>query len=857
MRLNIINQFSIETETDVVRRLRTRKTEELLVFLALHQTRWIARTELIEQIWPDDEDQAARQKLRLALHSIRGVIKDHLESDGDLVKVKDVGVDFNEANLLNLAPGWRLMPGHEVEWLDLIAASGEARQQLSTLGQLETTTDRANSLAYLISTDPGEPSLYQDLFDHYTKQGSRAAASVVASFARLNLGRNCPPELSQTAKTQIRSDFVGRLRELATLAETLLGNCEPAAIQLNGVGGMGKTRLATELSTLASAEDIPVAWVSLTGVTTAKEAETKVTAALSETLSLQPEEAGDPQEVSSILLILDNAETTPLSFLNRYRSEGCGMRLLVTSQSHHPEIERAMTVQPLSLPRGGTLDQAQQSEAISLLTFLSGKPLSDANLPFYRTLTEESGGVPLALAMIGAEARHRPLAELANAIRDQAMQLKFGPGSEGVPTRHLSLEATLRWSFDLLAPTVQRAAISLSAVEADFDASILTALKIESESLSALLASNWITEPATEGVFQILPPVKRFLSSQAPEVVQTAKSLIKSWIVGVINQHYPENYATVSKVAELYQADIATFEQNCREDEPQVRGALLVGIQITAHRYGRIDTFLSGMAQLLERHDQPNWRNLLGSTHYLQRNFSLSKTHFEHLLNATDPDLRSVAKANLALVAMSGGQPELAAQLLKETVSETTHSRRLCGRLINLASAYCLLGKLEDALGAVREAQRALESGDSLPSYIALCHQRRAEVEFLLTRTQDAKISALLALDGFESSRQWHHMVELYMLLTIIAATDQDRVSVKKWAQLFLDQLPNSTTLCGTFSETLRRIGQFSDAAQFEPGIISEELPVLLKALNPTPEVSSARPRSHWYALARQTLKHL
>ncbi|MEI7577239.1 MAG: hypothetical protein WCK51_10115 [Armatimonadota bacterium] len=857
MRLNIINQFSIETETDVVRRLRTRKTEELLVFLALHQTRWIARTELIEQIWPEDDDHAVRQKLRLALHSIRGVIKDHLESDGDLVKVKDIEVDFNEADLLNLPPDWRLMPGHEVEWLDLIAASGEARQQLSTLSQLETTTDRANSLAYLISTDPGEPSLYHDLFDHYIKQGSRTAANVVASFARLNLGRNCPAELSQTTRTQIRSDFVGRLRELANLAEALLGNQEPAAIQLNGVGGMGKTRLAAELASLAPTEDIPVAWVSLAGVTTEEQVKAKVQAAISETLSLTPEEANDPLEISSILLILDNADEAPLHFLKHFGQPGCGLRALVTAQNNHPEIERSITVQPLSLPRGSTFDQIQQSEAINLLTFLSGKPLSETNKIAYQTLAEQSGGVPLALAMIGSEARQRPLSELADSLRSRVMDLKFGPGSEGVPNRHLSLEATLLWSFDLLTKDAQRAAISLSAIEEDFDENILQPLTIEPKVLQTLISSNWITEPVSEGVYRLLPPVRNFLNYREPEQVEEARQTIKSWIVTEITRNYPAEYAAVSEVAERYQADIATFEFASDQDPPQVQGALLVGLQVTAHRYGRVERFLTRIAKLVDSHEQPNWLNLLGSTHYLQRNFEAAQICFQKLQATSDPDLQSVAKANLALIAMSTGQPETAVKLLKESVAETTHPRRLCGRLINLASSYCLLQRFNDALDAVSQAQSVLGESESLPSYEALCLQRRAEVEFLLNRTQLAKTSGLLALDGFESIRQWHHILELYMLLTLVAATEQDRAMMQHWAQLFLDQLPEPSTLCGTLYEGFTRLGQPSNAAQFAPGITTDRLPVLLKSLTISSPTTNPQPRSYWYALARQTLKHL
>jgi tetratricopeptide (TPR) repeat protein len=854
MRLNIINQFSIETGTDVVRRLRTRKTEELLVFLALHQTRWVARTELLEQIWPDDEDQAARQKLRLALHSIRSVIGSKLESDGDLVKVKDIEVDFNEADLLNLPPGWRLMPGHEVEWLDLIAASGEARQQLSTLSQLETTTDKANSLAYLISTDPSEPSLYQDLFDHYTKQGSRAAASVVASFARLNLGRNCPPELSQTSKSQIRSDFVGRLRELATLAEALLGNQEPAVIQLNGVGGMGKTRLASELASLAPAEDIPVAWVSLDGVTNEHDAKTKLQAVLAEALSITPEEAKAPPEISSILVILDNADQALLGFLQNYQEQGCGLRVLITSQTHHPEIGRSITVQPLSLPRGNSLDQAHQSEAINLLTFLSGKPLNETNHQTYQTLAEESGGVPLALAMIAAEARHRPLGHLAESLRSKSMSLKFGTGNEAIPIRHLSLEATLQWSFDLLSPEERRAAAALSANEEDFDRKILAPLGISEETLRTLLNSNWVTEPAAEGVFRLLPPVRNFLRFRSgPET----KQILKDWLVHQISENYPADYAAVGEIAERYQADIALFERDSDQDPAETQGALLVGLQITAHRYGRVEHFLTRMSALLEKQEHPNWRNLLGSTEYIRRNYSAALSHFEQLLSATDSELKSVAKVNIALIKMSTGDPEQANRLLTESIEETTKVRRKGARMINRASCYCLLGEYETAVSQANQALELFETDGTLPAYIALCHQRRAEAELLLNQTSNAKTSALLALDGFEESRQWHHMVELYMLLTLIAATEQDLAATKKWGQLLLDQKPDPVALCGTLYHALKRLNQPNQASQFSAGFIPENLPLLLKSLpkpnsNPNPQA-----RSVWYAIARQTLKHL
>ena len=590
---------------------------------------------------------------------------------------------------------------------------------------------------------------------------------------------------------------------------------------------MGKTRLAAELASLAPAEDIPVAWVSLAGVTTEHDAKTKLQAALAEALSITSEEAKDPQEISSILVILDNADEAPLRFLKHFDQPGCGLRALVTSQIRHPEIERSITVQPLSLPRGSKLDQIQQSEAINLLTFLSGKPLSETNQIAYQTLAEQSGGVPLALAMIGSEARQRQLSELADSLRSRVMGLKFGPGSEGVPNRHLSLEATLRWSFDLLTKDAQRAVITLSSIAEDFDENILQPFTIEPKVLQTLISSNWITEPVSEGVYRLLPPIRNFLHSRESEQVEEARRTLKSWIVNDITRNYPAEYAAVSAVAERYQADIAAFEIASDQDSPQVQGALLVGLQVTAHRFGRVDRFLTRMSNLLDLHEQPNWLNLLGGTYYIQRNFEAAKFCFEKLQATSDLDLQSVAKANLALIAMSTGQPEIAVKLLKESVLETTHPRRLCGRLINLASSYCLLHRFNDALDAVNQAKGVLGEAESLPSYEALCLQRRAEVEFLLNRTQLAKTSALLALDGFESIRQWHHMLELYMLLTLVAATERDRAMMQHWAQLFLDQLPEPSTLCGTLYEGLTRLGQPSNAAQFAPGITTDRLPVL------------------------------
>lgn len=55
-------------------RFRTQKTGALLAYLAYHSRRSHSREELVELFWPEDEPEAARHKLRVALSSLRQLL---------------------------------------------------------------------------------------------------------------------------------------------------------------------------------------------------------------------------------------------------------------------------------------------------------------------------------------------------------------------------------------------------------------------------------------------------------------------------------------------------------------------------------------------------------------------------------------------------------------------------------------------------------------------------------------------------------------------------------------------------------------------------------------------------------------
>src|SRR5439155_27028923 len=58
-----------------ITRFRTHKTAALLAFLAFYRERPHSREALIEMHWPDDELEAGRGKLRLALSSLRAQLQ--------------------------------------------------------------------------------------------------------------------------------------------------------------------------------------------------------------------------------------------------------------------------------------------------------------------------------------------------------------------------------------------------------------------------------------------------------------------------------------------------------------------------------------------------------------------------------------------------------------------------------------------------------------------------------------------------------------------------------------------------------------------------------------------------------------
>ncbi|KAB8140797.1 tetratricopeptide repeat protein [Chloroflexia bacterium SDU3-3] len=246
--------------------------------------------------------------------------------------------------------------------------------------------------------------------------------------------------------------FVGRDAELRQLATALKSGATAVVSAVTGIGGMGKTQLASEFAHRYGTFFLGgVFWLSLAD---AGGIEAEI-AACGGTMQLPAWEAlsfaDQVQRVRQIweeplprLLIFDNCED--LDLLDRYRPATGGCRVLVTSRRDDWGTARHLPTFPLA-----TLPRAQ---SIALLRQF--RPDLAENAPHLDALAAELGDLPLALHVAGSFLQRYPRLSLA----DYLTQLRAAPLGTltqrlerlaAAPTRHdLDVARTFRVSYDRL-----------------------------------------------------------------------------------------------------------------------------------------------------------------------------------------------------------------------------------------------------------------------------------------------------------------------------------------------------------------------------------------------------------------------
>jgi non-specific serine/threonine protein kinase len=274
--------------------------------------------------------------------------------------------------------------------------------------------------------------------------------------------------------------FVGRSADLAALTQTL----DPTArsgtrlLTLTGVAGSGKSRLA-----LAVAEGLRDTypggvWLAELAPLPASPAAdlAPVAGAVLAALKLYEQPGQDPLDTLAahlkprrLLLVLDNCEqvVAAAAALTAQLLGACPqLRVLATSQVPLGIVdERVWKVSALAVPpplagesTPADLHRLRQCDAVQLFVdraqavqpgFVPGAQ----NAAPVVTICRQLDGLPLAIELAVARLNVLPVEDVLTRLADRFRLLR--QGGRTAADRHQTLQATLDWSYDLLAPAEQ------------------------------------------------------------------------------------------------------------------------------------------------------------------------------------------------------------------------------------------------------------------------------------------------------------------------------------------------------------------------------------------------------------------
>ncbi|MFI2214155.1 BTAD domain-containing putative transcriptional regulator [Streptomyces sp. NPDC020141] len=322
-----------------------------------------------------------------------------------------------------------------------------------------------------VSPGPGVAALHEAIL----RQEPHLAPPTVES---LSCRTNLPTPLTSLIG---RREAVGRVRAwLSPHADTRL-------VTLTGLGGVGKTRLATAAAR-GMAERFPdgVWLVELAGLGAGSTPEDIAERVITR-LGLCDTAASEPNlddlvgwlcravAEKRLLILLDNCEhlvDAVAVLAGAVLSAVPAGRLLVTGQEALGiPGEVVHRVPPLALPRDSDPGAVARSSAVELFVeraaaAVPGFVLDAENAAAVAAVCRRLDGIPLALELVASRLRTLSPAELADSL---ALDGRFAPPevrARGLPDRQQTLRSMLDWSWRLLSAD-ERTVLRRLAVHAD------------------------------------------------------------------------------------------------------------------------------------------------------------------------------------------------------------------------------------------------------------------------------------------------------------------------------------------------------------------------------------------------------
>ena len=351
-------------------------------------------------------------------------------------------------------------------------------------------------------------------------------------------GDATPLRASPSRRTNVAvpvTGFVGRDQELAELRGLV---DEKNLVTVLGPGGLGKTRLATELVLEVAVGIAGGAWlVELASLSTGDQ----VPAAVAEVLGLPTGEAGlieaELRRRGEVLLVLDNCEhllDAVADLVTRLQEAGPGLTVLCTSrealQVHGEHVWRLPSL----------VGQAARFELFTQRAWASGAVVADDSTDVVDRLCTALDGLPLAIELAATQAGSTTLEELVRIAEQGSDDL----ARRGGQPRQRNLDAVLSWSLDRLPPPRRASLLVLSVLPGRFDAETAAAVLgavdgCEADAVRPLVRASLIDlDGETYRILDTIRHAARRHLANEPELAAAARLALRAWALALAAQRY-------------------------------------------------------------------------------------------------------------------------------------------------------------------------------------------------------------------------------------------------------------------------------------------------------------------------------
>jgi predicted ATPase/class 3 adenylate cyclase len=341
-----------------------------------------------------------------------------------------------------------------------------------------------------------------------------------------------------------RSSLVGRIDDERRVRALLDDN---RVVTLTGVGGVGKTRLAAHVARRLMSEYRSIGFTTLSSITDSSDVAAAIVAALSDldgwTVHDGVASNGDGAAAARTLLVVDNCEHVvdgAADAINDLANRWPSLTVLATSREQLGiDGEHVVVIRPLALDAAVRLFRERAAAA--------GADLGAAARGPIEALCRRLDGVPLAIELASARAASLPVSEILAALDtgEPSCLRRRRPG----PDRHVTLDATIAWSYRLLDEQERRLFAWLSVFPNGFEfdaarhvAESLALGRAAPTAIESLVTKSMISaEPASVGVrYRMLETMRAFALDRLDERAErlAARRVAADWVASLAGPHH-------------------------------------------------------------------------------------------------------------------------------------------------------------------------------------------------------------------------------------------------------------------------------------------------------------------------------